>query len=104
MADGLRWQQRSEVVKELKSELPRMNEAVSKNRRTICAQTIGDALQDISGTGELVGWVAVAVRRQPDGSTETYVCGDPASTDLEIKGYLHSAVWEAAHNSEGLAL
>lgn len=104
MADGLRWQQRAEVAEQLDSELPAMREAVSKNQRNICAQRIGDALEDLSGSGELVGWVAVAVRRQADGSTETYVCGDPSSSDLEIKGYLHSAVWEAAHHPEDLAL
>ena len=104
MADGLRWHQRSEAEAKLGSDLPRMQAAVSKNQRNICAQRIGDALEDISGPGEMVGWAAVAVRRRPDGAIETYVCGDQGSTDLEIKGYLHSAVWEAAHNPEGLAL
>lgn len=105
MADGLRWQQRSEIAEGLKGDLPAMKEAVTANRRSICAQKIGEALEEAaSGPGELVGWAAVAVRRLADGSTETYVCGDATSTDLEIKGYLHSAVWEAAHHSGGMAL
>lgn len=105
MADGLRWQQRSEVADGLKEELPAMQGALTENRRSACAEKIGEALEEASaGPGELVGWAAVAVRRLEDGATETYVCGDGASTDLEIKGYLHSAVWEAAHHSGGMAL
>ena len=104
MADGLRRQQQRDVAQQLGSDLSVMRDAVSQNRRNICAHRIAEALEDVTGPGQLVGWAAVAVRRRSDGSTETFVCGDPSSSDLEIKGYLHSAVWEAAHNPEGLAL
>lgn len=78
-----------------------MEQTVNRRRS---GRAIERALEELSGTSDLVGWAAVAVRQGADGSTTTYVCGDPDSSDLEVKGYLHSAVWQAAHQEEGLAL
>jgi hypothetical protein len=101
MSDELRWSQRAAVKASLGEDLAEMNHAVDQKR---LAASVGSCLHELAGGGDMVGWAAVAVRREADGSTTTYVCGDPDSTNLEIKGYLHSAVWQAAHQEEGLAL
>jgi hypothetical protein len=96
VADDLRWQQRSKVADALAEDLPVMQEAVRQSGRP-GEEAIADALTHLSGGGDLVGWAAVAITKSADGSTHTYVCGDPASSPLEVKGYLHSGIWEAAH-------
>ena len=101
MPENLRWSERETIRGTLGPDLHTMEESVSNNR---LARSIDGALEELCSDGEMVGWAAVAIRRNADGSTTTYVCGDPQSSDLEIKGYLHSAVWQAAHQVEGLAL
>lgn len=101
MPENLRWSERDSIRDALGPDLQTMEQSVSSNR---LARSIDGALEELSGEGEMVGWAAVAIKREADGSTTTYVCGDPTSSDLEIKGYLHSAVWQAAHQEEGLAL
>lgn len=101
MPEEPRRSQRSAVKASLGEDLDGMNQVVDHKR---LAASVGSCLHELAGGGDMVGWAAVAVRREVDGSTTTYVCGDPDSTNLEIKGYLHSAVWQAAHHEEDLAL
>ncbi|MDQ3941391.1 MAG: hypothetical protein M3238_08580 [Actinomycetota bacterium] len=55
--------------------------------------------QAVQATDErkLKGWVCVAVWEDASGKTSQTVMGDDHSTFLEMKGYLHDAVWTAAH-------
>lgn len=46
---------------------------------------------------KLCGWVAVAVWDNPVGKVSQTLIGDGESSFLEMKGYLHDAVWTAAH-------
>jgi hypothetical protein len=56
---------------------------------------IHDAIQAVREK-PLRGWVAVAIW---DDTGETTVLGD--DTPLNLKGFLHSGLWEAAHPAEG---
>jgi hypothetical protein len=42
---------------------------------------------------ELVGWVAVAEWRTPDGGRRLERYGEPARNGTQLKGYLHSALY-----------
>lgn len=93
MADGLRWEQRKKIAEVLNEDLARMHEAI---------EPFHDQARDLlegMGEGELVDWVTIAVYRRPDGSTTTSIQGDPALTDLQVKGLLHDALWAAVHRS-----
>lgn len=61
------------------------------------AQTV--VSQAIACTDErtLKGWVAVAMWEDESGNVSQTVMGDDHSSSLEIKGYLHDAVWATAH-------
>ena len=49
------------------------------------------------GSSRLRSWVTVAVWEQEDGSHETEVIYDGNSSELEMKGCLHDAIWKTAH-------
>ena len=57
---------------------------------------VGDAIQKCDGR-KLLGWVAVAVWEDADGTISESVIGDEHSSPLELKGYLHDGIWTAAH-------
>lgn len=96
MSDGLRWEQRRKVAEALADDLPQMNNAIEASAGGPFHDEARHLLEQMS-EGELIDWVTVAVYRHADGTTTTAIHGDPARTDLQVKGLLHDAVWAAAH-------
>ena len=96
MGDDLRRDQRRKVVDVLADDLPRMQNAIEASAGGPFHDQTRHLLEEM-GEGELIDWVTVAVYRHPDGTTVTSIHGDPALTDLQLKGLLHDAVWAAAH-------
>jgi hypothetical protein len=45
----------------------------------------------------LKGWVAVAIWEEEETPSALTVIGDRDSSYFELKGYLHDALWVAAH-------
>ncbi len=62
------------------------------------AQTVVE--QAIACTDErtLKSWIAVAIWEDESGRVSQTVICDDHSSNLEIKGYLHDAVWASAHS------
>ena len=58
--------------------------------------TIHDAI-DATDERKLCGWVTVAVWEDTTGKVSQSLIGDGESSFFEMKGYLHDAVWTAAH-------
>ena len=58
--------------------------------------TVADAIQKTDDR-RLKGWVAVAVWEDDDEPSALTVIGDRDSSYFELKGYLHDALWVAAH-------
>ena len=58
--------------------------------------TLHDAI-DGTDDRKLCGWVAVAVWEDETGKVTQSLIGDGQSSFFEMKGYLHDAVWTAAH-------
>ena len=76
--------------------------AVLEQRRPVqdeaMQDAVCDAIQNIDQR-KLCGWVAVAIWDNGDGSTSHTVIGDGHSSGLELKGFLHDGIWEAAHST-----
>lgn len=64
----------------------------------VMQEKVREAIQCMDGR-KLCGWVAVAVWENEDGTTSHSVVGDGHSSPLELKGFLHDGVWEAAHSA-----
>ena len=58
--------------------------------------TLHDAIDGTDGR-KLCGWVTVAVWEDENGKVTQSLIGDGRSSFFEMKGYLHDAVWTAAH-------
>ena len=59
-------------------------------------RAIGEAINE-TDPRTLKGWVAVAVWENEDGTEAETMLSDNHSSLLELKAYLHDAVWMAAH-------
>ena len=94
MAD-LKRHDKAAAVEALGEDLDTIH-TVLHETRTQRHTVVEGALEEL-GDGELVDWVAVAVHRLPDGSTQTSIHGHPDRTALQVKGLLHDALWAAAH-------
>ena len=75
-------------------------QAMLESRRLSKEQEVRDTIQEaIKSTDDrkLCGWVAVCEWEDENGKVHQTLIGDSESTFLEMKGYLHDAVWTAAH-------
>jgi hypothetical protein len=57
---------------------------------------VSDAIQKTDDR-RLKGWVAVAIWEEEEVPSALTVIGDRDSSYFELKGYLHDALWVAAH-------
>ena len=100
MSDGLiRGDNRNDPMTEVVLTDPGVRAAVEAHHDGLydrMQDSIGEAI-DKTDSRTLKGWVAVAVWEDADGNEgETMMC-DNHSSPLELKAYLHDAVWMAAH-------
>jgi hypothetical protein len=81
------------------TEEPGIKAALEAQRATAegdARSTLHDAI-DTTDERKLCGWVTVAVWEDEAGKVSQSLIGDGQSTFFEMKGYLHDAVWTAAH-------
>jgi hypothetical protein len=81
------------------TEDPGIKAALEAHRMSKAAEVQAQLHNTIDGTDErkLCGWVTVAVWEDETGKVSQSLIGDSESTFFEMKGYLHDAVWTAAH-------
>ena len=97
----LRGDNRNDPVRESLQNDPGIQTVLEKRwpaRDETMEQAVCDAIQSMDER-KLCGWVAVAVWENEDGTTSHMVVGDGHSSPLELKGFLHDGVWEAAHSA-----
>lgn len=84
------------VAATLEQDLPAMEEVYETKRASQRRAEIERAI-DNTGHSRLRHWITIAVWEGEDGSTETEVVHDGHASDLELKGYLHDAIWKSVH-------
>ena len=86
----------SDPMREALAEDPGIRAVVEETQVESMQRAVTKAIQTCDDR-KLAAWVAVAVWEEEDGKISHSVVGDDHSTFLELKGYLHSGVWAAAH-------
>jgi hypothetical protein len=84
------------VATALKEDLSAMAETIEGTRKIQRRARIQSGINP-RGSSRLCHWIAVAVWEGEDGSRETEVIDDGHSSEVEMRGYLHDAIWETAH-------
>ena len=98
--NGLRRARRNDIGRKVISNDPEILAAMSELRRAAhktMQDSVATAIQKTEDK-KLKAWVAVAVWEDDDGDVSQTVMGDDHSSYFEVKGYLHDAVWTAAHS------
>ena len=100
MSDGLmRGDNRNDSMAEAVMTDPGVQAAVAAHHDDLydrMQDAIGDAI-DKTDSRTLKGWIAVAVWEDEEGTEGETMMSDNHSSPLELKAYLHDAVWMAAH-------
>ena len=86
----------SDPLRETLTEDPAIRAVIEETQHESMQADVTKAIQTCDDR-KLAAWVAVAVWEDDDGNISHSVVGDDHSTFLELKGYLHSGIWAAAH-------
>ena len=97
MTDGPARARRNDIGMQAISGDPQINAIVEERRDQSSAKSaLTQAIAATDGRA-LKGWVTVAMWEDESGRVSQTVMCDDDSSALEVKGYLHDAVWASAH-------
>ena len=98
MTDGSARAPRNDIGMRAISKDPEVS-AILESRRVDRESPDDTLTKAIAGCDDraLKGWVTVAVWEDESGQLSQTVMCDDHSSPLEVKGYLHDAVWATAH-------
>ena len=64
------------------------------------APGMAEAIAERANVRRCVAWVKVEMWEDANGQLSTVLRHDPDTSDLEMKGYLHDALWSMIHAQE----